>query len=114
MSKINMKKLEERLQEVQKGCTARLMTKNDITNIITDLQTKRERILNTPIDKKYLKEVRINYYYTVPKSYRYPADTTSIFATISRYGKITINISRGQTHSQSYGGTNYKVTPIFN
>jgi len=114
MSKINMKKLEERLQEVQKGCTARLMTKNDITDIISDLQTERQKILNTPIDKKYLKEIRISHYYTVSNAYRYPADTTSIFATISRYGKITINISRIQTHSKPYGGTNYKVTPIFN
>lgn len=110
---LNMKKLENRLNEVQKRCNARLFNIRDIEGTIDELKQRREKLLQDKINKKYLKRIDFYKEYAVPNKYKYRAETTCISGYITKYGRIVINIYRMNASHIPYGGLIEKFTPIF-
>lgn len=110
---LNMKKLENKLNEVQKRCSARLFNTKDVEETINELKQKREELLQDKINKKYLKRIDFYKEYAVPNSYKYRAETTCISGHITKYGRIVINIYRTDARHIPYGGIIEKFTPIF-
>lgn len=110
---LNMKKLENRLNEVQKRCSARLFDTKDIEETINELKQKREELLQDKINKKYLRRIDFYKKYTVPNSYKYQAETTCISGYITKYGRIHINVYRTRADHRPYGGLVEEFAPIF-
>lgn len=110
---LNMKKLENRLNEVQKRCSARLFDVKDIEETINELKQRREQLLQDRLNKKYLKRIDFYKEYAVPNKYKYRAETTCLNGYITRYGRIIINICRINASHIPYGGIIEKFTPIF-
>lgn len=110
---LNMRKLENKLNEVQKKCKARLFNIRDIEEIINELKQRREELLQDKICKKYLKRIDFYKEYAVPNNYKYRAETTRISGYITKYGRIVINIYRTDARHIPYGGLIEKFTPIF-
>ena len=110
---LNVKKLENKLNEVQKRCSARLFDTKDIEETINELKQRREELLQDKICKKYLKRIDFYKEYAVPNSYKYRAETTRLSGYITRYGRIYINVSRKRADHRPYGGLIKKFTSIF-
>ncbi len=113
MRKINFEKLKNQLKEVQRGCSARTMDLQDVKNFIQTLERERETILKMPVEKKYLKKIYGYKEYAVPISYNYKTETTGISGYITKYGRIVINVYRGQASKIPYGGIREKITAVY-
>jgi len=118
--KINCKNKEKALREVaeklnivQNRCSARLFNMEDINMTINRLFFEREKLLTNKLNRKYFKKLIISKYFCVSNSYTWYADTSYITASITKYGKITINVGRTSASKKSYGGYTEDITPIF-
>lgn len=98
-----IEKANEELQTVQRNCNARLFNLKDIEETVREAKRAFNRL--DPIERKYLiRLVAINEY-TIPVSYKYPAKTSQIVATINRYGTLQeIHVSRERADKEPYGG----------
>lgn len=109
----NISKIQSVLNQVQKRCTQRLLTKNDITEMIENAKQERENTLTDILGRKYLKSINIHKSFNVPNCYNYKAYTTIANVNITKYGKITVNIFRGSASKIPYGLDSYKITKCF-
>lgn len=113
MARLNMKKVEERLNQVQARCSARTMDLEDVKNFVAALQEVREKVLADKVERKYLQKVVGHKEYAVPNAYKYRAETTCIDGFITKHGRIVINIYRTYASKVPYGGTIQRITPVF-
>lgn len=111
--KLNLKKISERLDDVQARCSARTMDLDDIREFVGMLQEAREKALSDRLGRKYLQKVSGYKEYTVPNSYRWRAETTGIEGHITRYGRVVIHVYRSNAAHVPYGGERQKIIPIF-
>jgi hypothetical protein len=113
MTRLNMKKVEERLNQVQARCSARTMDLEDVKAFVEELQKARERALADKVERKYLKRIEGVKKYAVPNSYDWRAETTCIEGYITKYGRIKIEVYRTNAPKIPYGGTVRKIQAIF-
>lgn len=98
------KKVLKQLEEVQKGCSARLLKPHDIDSIIAIAEHEAEKV---PPDLRYL--LRLEYQpWSVAKAYSYRAEGTAVYADVNRAGKM-VNVEVGRTDVQAYEVTRFNV-----
>lgn len=111
--KLNLKKISERLDDVQARCSARTMDLDDIKEFVGMLQEAREKALSDKLGRKYLQKVSGYKEYAVPNAYKWRAETTGVAGYITRYGRVVISVYRSAAAHVPYGGEECKITPIF-
>jgi hypothetical protein len=98
----NREKAIEQLNEVQKGCKARLLTIEDIEQCI-NICEKWLIDHNTP--EFLMPYIHYEYYQCVPNAYKYPGDATKLFLAFTKEGKVkTVEVKRDYTQNISNGG----------
>lgn len=103
------------LQEVQKKARARLLTENDITEIIETAINKLQNDEEAKKYKKYLNGITFENIENLPNNYKYSAEYTKIYGKINKYGNIEkIKISRSNCGKRSFGcGSGMEYNLIF-
>lgn len=110
---MNLRKIESKLNEVQKRCRERTMSIEDVKYFVNLLKIERKEIMQKPVEKKYLQKINGYMEYAVPNSYGYRAYTTTVSGYITKYGRIVVDIHRDQASRVPYGGTVLKLKPIY-
>jgi len=109
----DLKKIEEKLNKIQKKCRARTKNISDIKNFINELKVAREKALTTASGRKYLQKITGQESEAVTKNYPSNAESTCIRGSITRYGKIEIDVSRIRSYRIPCNGCQSKITPIY-
>jgi hypothetical protein len=113
MKAYQIRKIKSELEESQKRCTRRLMSLEDVQRFVNALKSAREKALGDKLGRKYLIKVEGCRKYAVPNSYDYPAMTTYVTGYVTKYGRISVHVGRGDASRVPYGGLVQKIEPIF-
>lgn len=115
VEKINRleRKTAERLDTIQRRCTARLLEMDDIKEMIGTAQKRLAEVLKMPVEKKYIKKIYITREFAVPHAYGYRAETTQAEVSITRHGKINIGVWRVNASQKPYGGMVQDIQEVY-
>lgn len=110
---INYDKIKTELEKVQENKRQRTFTIEDIQKLVEMAEQKKAEILKDKLNKKYFKAITFHMREDVCNSYKYAAETTVVWGSISKYGKIIIHIERRNARHCSYGGIDIDFEPIY-
>ena len=85
-------KVQEQLSKVQTGCKARLLTIEQIENMIAECE---KWIVDNKLPDEVLPYIHFEYLESVAKAYSYPAESTRLDLSFTKQGKVKdITLSR--------------------
>ena len=109
----DLNKIQEKLNQVQSKCRARLFDLEEVISTIKTAQEDYSKNISGNLNKKYFNGQKTIRFMNVARKYIGRAETTKIEVIVSKTGKIEVDIYRCYSKHVPYGYGEFKTIPNY-